>query len=129
MQTGTFVAVGQTVALQGADLAALSVGDFVMVYGTLEGSGRIAATGYELSTAIYVPGSTQVFVTGIPSAVDYSIGVATIGDLEINYTMSLGSSDFGGIGAAITVYGTQPALGGAMLGVEVADRTDLFLRD
>jgi hypothetical protein len=31
MQTGTFVAVGQTVALQGADLAALSVGDFVMV--------------------------------------------------------------------------------------------------
>jgi hypothetical protein len=128
MESGTFIAVGQTVAFSG-DLTALSVGDFVTVYGTLAGAGRIDATGVELSAEMYVPGATKMFVTGIPSAIDFNKGTALIGGLVIDYTMSLGGSDFGGFGAAVTVTGTQPALGGTMLGDCVADRTDLFLRD
>jgi hypothetical protein len=68
-------------------------------------------------------------VTGIPSSIDYRFGTAKIGELTVDYTPSLGGSGFDGIGAAITVIGTQPALGGSMLGDRVIDKTDLFLRD
>jgi hypothetical protein len=52
-----------------------------------------------------------------------------IGELQFDYTPLLGGSDFEGIGAAITVIGTQPALGGTMLSRRVLDKTELFLRD
>ena len=60
---------------------------------------------------------------------DFGRGTALIGALNVDYTPSLGGSDFEGIGAAITVIGTQPALGGMMVGDRVLDRTELFLRD
>jgi hypothetical protein len=82
-----------------------------------------------VSPDTYVPGATEIFVTGIPSSINYSLGTARIGDLTIDYTPSLGGSGFGGMGAAITVIGTQPALGGTMLGDRVIDMTDLFLGD
>ena len=129
MHEGTFTAVGQTVSFSGEGLGALQVGGFVTVYGSIAGAGRIDATGVDISSEMYVPGATEVFVTGIPSAVDFARGTARIGSLEIDYTPSLGGSGFGGIGAAITVIGTQPAFGGAMLGDSVIDRTELFLRD
>ena len=126
---GTFVSIGQTVALAGADLAALQVGDFVTVNGVLAGAGLINATEVLVSPETYVPGSTEVFVTGIPSSIDLRFGTARIGELTVDYTSSLGGSRFDGIGAAITVIGTQPALGGAMLGERVIDKTSLFLGD
>jgi len=129
LQGGSFVAVGQTVSFSREGLGALEVGSFVTVYGSIAGAGRIAATGVDISTEMYVPGATEVFVTGIPSSVDFARGTALIGELEVDYTLSLGGSGFGGIGAAITVFGTQPAFGGAMLGNSVIDRTELFLRD
>jgi hypothetical protein len=70
-----------------------------------------------------------VFVTGIPSSIDSSLGLTTIGSLQVDYTPSIGRSDFKGIGAAVTVIGTQPALGGKMIGSQVQDKTELFLRD
>jgi hypothetical protein len=129
LQEGSFTAVGQTVTYTRDGLAGLQPGTFVTVYGSLAGAGRIDATGVDVSRAVYVPGATEVFVTGIPSSVNYSTGTAWIGHLEINYTPSLGGSEFDGFGAAVTVRGTQPALGGTMLGDSVSDRTDLFLRD
>ena len=128
-ENGTFVSVGQTVMHAGSDLAALRVGDFVTVRGSLAGAGLINASEVLVSTEQYVAGSTQVSVTGIPSSIDYRFGTAKIGELTVDYTPSLGGSRFDGIGAAITVIGTQPALGGAMLGERVIDKTDLFLRD
>ena len=128
-RNGTFVSIGQTVALAGADLAALQVGDFVTVNGVLAGAGLINATEVLVSPETYVPGSTEVFVTGIPSSIDLRFGTARIGELTVDYTSSLGGSRFDGIGAAITVIGTQPALGGAMLGERVIDKTSLFLGD
>jgi len=129
LQGESFVAVGQTVSFSGEGLGALQVGGFVTVYGSIAGAGRINATGFDISSEMYVPGATEVFVTGIPSSVNFALGTALIGELEVDYTLSLGGSGFGGIGAAITVYGTQPAFGGAMLGDSVIDRTELFLRD
>ena len=129
LQGGSFVAVGQRVSFQREGLGGLQVGGFVTVYGSIAGAGRIDATGFDISSETYVPGATEVFVTGIPSSVDFARGTALIGELEVDYTPSLGGSGFGGIGAAITVIGTQPSFGGAMLGDSVIDRTELFLRD
>ena len=129
LQGGSFVAVGQTVSFSSDDLDGLRVGRFVTVFGSIAGAGRIDATGIDMSPEMYVPGSTEIFVTGIPSSVNFARGTALIGELEVDYTPSLGGSGFGGIGAAITVIGTQPAFGGAMLGDSVIDRTELFLRD
>jgi hypothetical protein len=129
IREGTFRAVGQTVSFSREDLGALRIGSFVTVYGSLSGAGTVDASAVDISTDVYVPGATRVFVTGIPSSINYGSGTALIGELEVDYTPSLGGSGFGGFGAAITVEGTQPALGGTMLGDSVSDRTDLFLRD
>jgi len=107
----------------------LRVGDLVDVYGSISGAGTIEASDVDISRDSYVPGATRVSVTGIPSSVDFRTGTARIGGLTVDYTPSLGGSEFGGIGAAITVIGTQPALGGTMLGDRVIDMTRLFLRD
>ncbi len=129
LQGGSFVAVGQTVSFARESLGGLQVGGFVTVYGSISGAGRITATSVDISAEMYVPGATEVLVTGIPSSVNFARGTALIGELEVDYTPSLSGSRFGGIGAAITVIGTQPAFGGAMLGDSVVDRTELFLRD
>jgi hypothetical protein len=126
---GTFTAVGQTVSFARDGLTGMRVGDFVTVYGSLSGAGRLDATAVEISATMYVPGVSEVFVTGIPSSVDYARGTVRIGELKVDYTPSLGGNTFGGVGAAVTVIGTQPALGGTMLGDSVIDRTALFLAD
>ncbi len=127
LNAGTFVAIGQTVVLAGADLASLRVGDFVTVSGTVAGAGLINASAVLVSPDIYVPGATEVFVTGIPSSIDSLRGTAQIGELNVDYTLTLGDSRSDGFGAAVKIIGTQPALGGTMLGQRVIDRTDLFL--
>jgi hypothetical protein len=113
----------------GEGFASLRVGDFVDVYGSISGAGTIEASGVGISADVYVPGATEVSVTGIPSSIDFRNGTARIGGLTVDYTPSLGGFEFGGFGAAITVIGTQPALGGTMLGDRVIDMTRLFLRD
>ena len=124
---GTFVSIGQTVAFSGDGVGSLRIGDFVTVNGTLSAAGLIDATDVFVSTETYVPGATEVFVTGIPSSIDYSLGTARIGELTVDYTPSLGGFGMHRMGAAITVIGTQPALGGTMLGGRVIDKTRLFL--
>jgi hypothetical protein len=128
-QAGTFIAVGQTVSFGGTSLESLRVGDYVMVGGSIAGAGLIRADYVEISSQAYVPGATRIVVTGIPSSVNVNLGTARIGDLAIDYTPSLGGSAFDGIGAAISVFGVQPSVGGIMLSDEVVDQTDLFLRD
>jgi hypothetical protein len=106
----------------------LQLGDYVMVSGRVSGAGTIEAEAVIHTGLRYVPGASEVFVTGIPSTVDSRFGTAMIGELRVDYTPSLGSSGFEGIGAAITVIGTQPAHGGVMIGDRVLDKTELFLK-
>jgi hypothetical protein len=126
---GSFTSVGQTVTFAGERFGSLRVGDFVTVSGSIAGAGIISADYVEVSGEPYVPGATEVFVTGVPSSVDYGLGTARIGNLTVDYTPSLGGAGFGGIGAAVSVIGIQPARGGIMLSDRVFDKTDLFLRD
>jgi hypothetical protein len=128
-QDGYFSSMGQAIYGSREMLMGLRAGDYVMVGGQISGAGTIDANAVVLTGAQYVPGSTEVFVTGIPSSIDSSLGLTTIGSLQVDYTPSIGRSDFKGIGAAVTVIGTQPALGGKMIGSQVQDKTELFLRD
>jgi hypothetical protein len=123
------MSVGQTVMFGGVGFESLRVGDLVSVFGSISGAGTIQASEVSISPDSYVPGATEVSVTGIPSSVDLLSGTARIGELTVDYTPSLGGSGFGGIGAAVTVIGTQPALGGTMLSDRVIDMTRLFLGD
>ena len=126
---GIFVSLGQSVTIPSSGFGAHQVGEFVMVSGVVSRAGWIDADFVSASDQRYIPGATEILVTGIPSSVNYELGIARIGNLPVDYTPSLGGSDFEGIGAAITVIGIQPALGGIMISDRVLDRTDLFLRD
>jgi hypothetical protein len=98
-----------------------------MVEGGLTGPGSMSADRVILTGEYYIPGDTEVLVTGMPSSVHYGLGTATIGSLAVDYTASLSGSRFGGIGAAIAVTGVQPASGGLMISDRVIDKTDLFM--
>ncbi|MEM7431770.1 MAG: hypothetical protein AAF351_07500, partial [Pseudomonadota bacterium] len=126
---GTFNALGQTVTMPDGIFGDLGVGDYVYVGGSITGAGTIAASDVGRMGGTYVPGASEVFVTGIPSSVDFSRGTATMGGLTFDYTPSLGGDSFEGIGAAVTVIGRQPALGGTLIGEAVLDKTELFLGD
>ena len=128
-KNGFFVSLGQYVAVGDASLDSLAVGDYVLVGGAVTSAGWIDANSIIRSDERYTAGETQVLVTGIPSSVDFSLGTAKIGGLDVDYTPSLGGSGFEGIGAAIAVIGVQPALGGTMLSDRVLDKTELFLAD
>ena len=126
---GLFTSMGQIVSAPNATLLTLSIGDYVFVDGRVSGAGTIDAYSVVQTGERYIAGASPVSVTGIPSSVDLSRGTATIGGLEVDYTSSMGRSDFRGIGAAVTAIGTQPALGGKMISSELQDKTELFLRD
>ena len=125
---GVFGSLGQTISMPAGRLSRLRLGDYVMVRGRISGAGVINADTVIQTRHRYIPGDSRVLVTGFPTSVDFGRGTALVGGLKVDYTQSLGGSDFEGIGAAITVIGTQPALGGLMIGDRVLDRTELFLR-
>ena len=128
INAGVFKSLGQTVIGRFDTLRDINVGDLVAVHGSIKSAGWIDAKRLIVSPDQYVPGASEIFVTGIPSYVDYATGQARIGGLTIDYTPSLGADQFGGIGAAISVYGTQPAPGGLMLSERVIDQSDLFFK-
>ena len=126
---GSFGSLGQSVSMPAGQLNGLRIGDYVMVRGQISGAGMINAETVIRTGHRYIAGASEVFVTGIPTSVDFSRGTVLIGGLKVDYTSSLGGSNFEGIGAAISVIGTQPALGGQMIGNWVLNKTDLFLGD
>ncbi|HKJ19910.1 MAG TPA: hypothetical protein VJ993_04550, partial [Woeseiaceae bacterium] len=67
------------------------VGDFVVVEGSVMGAGFLYADSVSISEVEYVPGATEVFVTGLLTEIDQSRGIARLGDLTIDYTPSLGA--------------------------------------
>ncbi len=120
------MSVGQSVLASRDTLNSLRVGDFVSVNGSIAGAGWIYSDQVSVSDDMYVPGASEVFVTGIPSSIDLSVGTATIGGLKVDYTSSLGGSGFNGTGDVITVIGTQPSFGGKMLSNRIFDQSDLI---
>jgi hypothetical protein len=99
---GVFVAMGQTVMASNEMLSSLQVGDFVSVNGSVVSSGWLYADTLSISS-----GSTEVFVTGIPSSFNLAIGQAQLGDLTIDYTGALSAGAIPS-GLSLSFRGVQP---------------------
>jgi hypothetical protein len=113
-----FESMGQIVMASRDALARMSVGDFVSVQGSVVGPGWLYADDVSVSNTLYVPGATEVFVTGMLSSVDRAAGTARMGGLTIDYTSSLGA----GSAPSEMMWsfsGTRPASSGVM----ISDRT------
>lgn len=122
---GYFKSLGQTVYADSIVLGSLSLGDYVGVTGAISAPGEMSSDQVFNFGGGYVAGATQVLVTGLPTAVDYRDGTTTVGALTVDYTSAL-SGRFDGIGAAVTVFGTQPQAGGKLLARELHDSTDVI---
>jgi hypothetical protein len=88
---GSFESLGQVVLAPQEFLKDVRVGDFVVVEGSVMGAGFLYADSVSISEVEYVPGATEVFVTGLLTEIDQSRGIARLGDLTIDYTPSLGA--------------------------------------
>jgi hypothetical protein len=109
-------------AVLGIDGGAVAgVGDFVSVAGSVVAPGWLYADDVSVSTELYVPGATEVLVTGWMSSVDSAQGTAQIGSLTIDYTSSLGSADAPS-GAIWSFAGIRPVAQGIMLSDRSANR-------
>ncbi len=122
MVNGVFESLGQVVMASHAMLSEMSVGDYVSVSGSVVSPGWLYADGVSISTEPYVPGASEVSVTGMISSNDLSTGTARVGSLTIDYTSSLGSTT-APIGPVWSFTGIQPSDRGVML----SDRTG-FIR-
>jgi len=95
-------------------LSGMQVGDYVTVGGTAISSGWYFADTVSVSDLSYVPGATEVFISGMLSSVDLMNGTAQMGGLTIDYTSSLGGS-YAPSGDMWSFHGTRPSLGGSMI--------------
>jgi hypothetical protein len=98
----------------------LSLGAYISIAGTDAVDGRHEAEEIIISPRMYVPGASAVFVSGVVTAYDSTLGVAQIGSLLINTTPLLASnpSQHISVGSHIEVLGTQASLGGVVWAVE-----------
>lgn len=111
---GIFESMGQFVMASRAMLDGLTVGDLVAVQGSIVSSGWLYADTVVVSSESYVPGATEVSVTGLLSSVDLSRGTARIGDLTVDYNASLSLARAPST-AIWSFRGTRPASNGIML--------------
>ena len=111
---GVFHSMGQVVMASRDVLFGLRVGNFVSVNGSVVGPGWLYADTISVSPAEYVPGATEVFVSGMLSSVDYPAGTARLGGLTIDFTASL-AVGAAPSGAMWRFSGTRPSIDGVMV--------------
>ena len=114
MVNGVFESMGQIVMASDGMLAGMKVGDYVSVEGSVVSPGWLYADDVAVSGTSYVPGATEVFVTGMLTSVDEAAGTAKLGDLTIDYTSSLGNGD-APAGSMWSFSGIRPRDGGVMV--------------
>ena len=82
--------LGNWISIANAPLADTVIGDVVAVKGSIKANGSYNISGVtHVSSMMYVPGATQLYIKGPISAVNYAIGTARIGVLTIDYTATL----------------------------------------
>jgi len=101
-------------------LAGMSVGDFVSVNGSVVSAGWLYADSLSASSGTYVPGASTVFVTGIPSRIDTSLGQVQMGNLTIDYTAALSGGEIPS-GLSLSFSGIQPVMQGLLVSDDVED--------
>lgn len=100
-----------------SDTTGLVAGDRVAVHGSLQPDGSVTDAWVE-SVGAYSPGADPVFETGVVTEVNESFGRMSIGDSKVDYTAALSESGSSApvVGSFVSVAGTQPEIGGVILG-------------
>jgi hypothetical protein len=91
-------------------------GELVAVYGTVENA-KLVVSRIERSGA-YVPGATEVLLTGVVQKLYVSIGRAVVSGVSVDLTSLVsadGSQVAPAVGSIVQVAGIQPTEGGVML--------------
>jgi hypothetical protein len=111
--TSVAIVLGQKVLAPSA--SDLVVGDTVFVVGELNPDGSIFAEGIQ-DAGLYVPGATQVLLTGVVQKVDSAVGRVTVGGVSIDLT-TIGTNQSLTLskGSTVQIAGTQPVNGGLVL--------------
>ena len=111
--TGVAIVLGQKVFTSAA--AELTVGDTVFVIGDINSDGSISAKAIQ-DAGVYVPGSTQILLTGVVQKVDNSVGRVTVGGVSVDVTPLMATQSVSLTkGSTVQVAGTQPVNGGLVL--------------
>jgi len=112
-QTHTAVILGQNVPIGTQSLP--QAGLTVSVFGTINTDGSFNVSSISGGN-VYVPGATDVFLTGVVKTSNPMLDLITVGGATVDLTLALAS---GGamppVGAAIQLVGTQPSIGGVIL--------------
>jgi hypothetical protein len=108
-----------------ADTSALQTGDKVAVHGEMQTDGSVKNAWAE-SLGSYVAGSDPVYETGVVTKVNETFGRLSIGDSEVDYTAALAEPGAGAPskGDLVAVLGTQPEVGGVVLGTTTSATPD-----
>ncbi len=114
MVNGVFESMGQVVMASQGMLSGMKVGDYVSVEGSIVSPGWLYADDVSVSGTPYVPGATEVFVTGLLTSVDPAAGTARLGGLTIDYTSSLGNGK-APVGSMWSFAGVRPRDGGVTI--------------
>ncbi len=94
----------------------LAVSDFVRIEGRLSSAGDFVPMRLFVLPDAYVPGASQVLLTGKVTAVDAARGLAKVGRQWVDYTPLLGLSNVQlSVGQRVFLVGTQPAPEGVVL--------------
>jgi len=110
---GFAIVLGQKISTSAA--ADLIVGDTVFVVGDLKSDGSILVKGIQ-DAGVYVPGATNVLLTGVVQKVDSAVGRVSVSGLSIDLTsIDVSQSLALSKGSTVQIAGTQPVNGGLVL--------------
>ena len=115
VQPGSITVMGRQFKIE--DTSGISAGDKVAVHGALQADGSASNARADV-VGTYVPGADTVYETGVVTKVDTHSGHLSIGDSDVDYTATLaaGSDAIPSVGQLVAIEGTQPTLGGVILG-------------
>jgi hypothetical protein len=108
------VVLGQKIRISAG--SSIGAGELVAVYGTIENA-RLAVSSIERSGA-YVPGATEVLLTGVVQKLHVSVGRAVVSGVSVDLTSLVspdGSQVVPAVGSIVQIAGIQPVRGGLML--------------
>jgi hypothetical protein len=108
---------------------AFSVGNFVLVTGKRLSNGSLVAKSIAIVNDSYVAGATNVYLTGIVTGIDSSLGVVRVGETSVyaNDAIAAGGIEIA-IGAEIEVLGRQANPNGQVWASQVRSASQLAMR-
>ena len=119
---GTITVLGRKLQLPAGEASSQILNSFaggaamhIAVLGSMSPEGKTANLRIQVLQAPYVPGVSEVVLTGMVQALDMSKGMAVINGVAVDYNALLGTrANSVRVGNVVTVRGTMPQVGQAI---------------